>query len=143
MRRVIISIGLIAILCFSCQQQTEDGVLNQVIAKGGCPAAVARVAQKLDKGLHRFPKPPYNLDDWSAFHGNVESELSAAEGKCACFSDPCVYAREAISDLHWELSDLDYAIRHGFPIPSDRAELHKRAVDEIGEAVDLVHPFKM
>ena len=108
---------------------------------GSCVQSAQHASETWGGGLHQFANPPYDLNAWSSFRGNVESEISSAERDCACTGESCEKAREAMRDLRALVSDVDSTIRNG----SDASGFVQRqeAIDNrINEAAELARAGK-
>jgi hypothetical protein len=108
---------------------------------GSCVQSAQRASETWGSGLHQFANPPYDLNAWSTFRGNVESSIGSAESDCSCVDESCVKAREAMRDLRGLVSDLDSTIRNG----SDASDFVQRqeAIDnKINDAAELVRAGK-
>jgi hypothetical protein len=124
------------------KQGGSGGVETSSSSRGGsCVQSAQRASETWGSGLHQFANPPYDLNAWSSFRGNVESGISSAESDCSCADESCVKAREAMRDLRGLVSDLDSTIRNG----SDASDFVQRqeAIDnKINDAAELVRAGK-
>jgi hypothetical protein len=139
--KVIIVIAVIAVIWkvgIPKLRQHSGGEASKTAAQSSCPSAAARASEVWGSGLSRFVNPPYDIDAWSTFRGNVEAKISAAESECGCAEASCEKARAALHDLRSLVSDCDTAIRNGSPPPSDavqRQEAIDRQIDEAAESL--------
>jgi hypothetical protein len=120
------------------QQHSGSGTASKAGAQSSCPSAAARASEVWGSGLSRFVNPPYDIDAWLTFRGNVEAKISAAESECGCAEASCEKSRAALHDLRSLVSDCDTAIRNGSPPPSDavqRQEAIDRQIEEASESL--------
>jgi hypothetical protein len=125
------------------KKQGGGGVAETTASSGGgsCVQSAQRASETWGGGLHQFANPPYDLNAWSTFRGNVESSIGSAESDCNCADESCLKAREAMRDLRGLVSDLDSTIRNG----SDASGFVQRqeAIDnKINDAAELVRAGK-
>jgi hypothetical protein len=98
-----------------------------------CVNGAAAASERWGSGLARFVNPPYDLDAWGRFRGDVEAQIAKAQAQCGCAEESCRTAKNALSDLRGLVSELDTAIRTGGETPSDivrRQEAIDNAIDE-------------
>jgi hypothetical protein len=141
---------LIAVVIFAwrvlwpwIQQQTGSPAGAKTDAgQGSCTGSARRASEAWGSGLHRFVNPPYDVDAWSAFRGEVESKISQSESECGCSSESCTKVRGALRDLRSLVSELDTAIRSGSPPPSDAVQRQESIDRQIDEAAELVRAGK-
>jgi hypothetical protein len=98
-----------------------------------CVNGAAAASEQWGSGLARFVNPPYDLDAWGRFRGDVEARIARAQAQCGCAEESCRTAKNALSDLRGLVSELDTAIRTGGSTPSDivrRQEAIDNAIEE-------------
>jgi len=106
-------------------------------ADSSCVTKARQASEKWGSGLGRFVNPPYDLDAWSTFRGDVEAKIGAAESECSCAAESCQSVRGAMHDLRGLVADLDTSIRNGSPVPTDvvqRQESVDNAIDAARES---------
>lgn len=106
-----------------------------------CVRGAERASETWGSGLRQFVNPPYDLNAWSSFRGNVESRISDAESACSCSAESCTKVREAMRDLRSLVADLDSTIRNGSE-PSGFVERQGAIDDKINEAAELARAGK-
>ena len=98
-----------------------------------CVNGAAAASEQWGSGLARFVNPPYDLDAWGRFRGDVDARIARAQAQCGCSEESCRTAKTALSDLRGLVSELDTAIRSGGEMPSDivrRQESIDNSIDE-------------
>lgn len=124
------------------QQGSKTGVEASAASGGGsCVQSAERASETWGSGLRQFVNPPYDLNAWSTFRGNVESAINAAEADCDCSGESCEKARGAMRDLRALVSDLDSTIRNGSDA-SDFVQRQERIDNAINEAAQLARDGK-
>jgi len=99
-----------------------------------CSGAAQRASEAWGSGLRQFVNPPYDVNAWSTFRGEVESKITSAELQCNCSAESCVKTRGALTDLRGLISDLDRSIRNGSEPPSDAVSRQDSIDTRISEA---------
>lgn len=118
------------------KKQDSGGTTSTTRSDNSCVRGAERASEKWGSGLRQFVNPPYDLNAWSSFRSDVESNINAAEIACDCTAESCEKARSAMRDLRALTNDLDSAIRNG----SDASGFVERqeAIDNrISEASEL------
>ena len=112
-------------------------------ASGGssCVRSAERASETWGRGLRQFANPPYDLNAWSSFRTNVESQLNAADVECACAGESCEKARGAMRDLRQLMNDLESTIRNGSDA-SDFVQRQESIDTRINEAAELARAGK-
>ena len=118
------------------QRQGSVGTSKTASSDNSCISSAQRASEKWGSGLGQFVNPPYDLDAWSTFRGNVESSISAAESDCGCAAESCTKAREAMRDLRSLVADLDSTLRNGSD-PSGFVQRQEAIDNKINEAAAL------
>jgi len=107
-----------------------------------CVQSAQAASEAWGSGLKSFVNPPYDLNAWSSFRGDVESKITTAERGCTCADPSCEKVRDAMRDLRSLVSDLDNAIRSGGSPGSDIVQRQEAIDNRIDEAADLVRQGK-
>jgi hypothetical protein len=107
-----------------------------------CVGRAGSASNAWGNGLGRFVNPPYDVEAWASFKSDVTQHVSEAEAACACESESCVKAREAMSDLRNLISEMDNSIRSGEPPSSDLVRRQEGIDNTLDEARDLVRSGK-
>lgn len=146
--RIIRIIVVIALAYFAwkyvvpwVKQQGGRGVESSAAGGGSCVRSAESAAETWGSGLRQFVNPPYDLDAWSTFRGNVESGINAAEADCDCAGESCEKARGAMRDLRSLVNDLDSTIRSGSDA-SDFVQRQERIDNAINDAAELARAGK-
>ena len=100
-----------------------------------CGTSAQNASNAWGDGVSRFANPPYDLDAWASFTGDVEARISNAESQCTCGTPSCDKARGALRDLRSLVSEMDSAIRSGAPPPADLVQRQESIDDRIAESV--------
>jgi hypothetical protein len=123
------------------QRQGSGGKTTVASDDNSCISSAQRASERWGSGLGRFVNPPYDLDAWSTFRGNVESSISAAESDCSCAAESCTKAREAMRELRSLVADLDSTLRNGSD-PSGFVQRQEAIDNRISEAAALASAAK-
>jgi hypothetical protein len=110
--------------------------------ENSCVASAQRASEAWGGGLSRFVNPPYDLAAWSAFRGDVEAKITAAESECRDSSPSCEAARSAMSGLRSLVADMDRSITTGSAPPDDAVQRQAAIDTKIESAADLVRAGK-
>jgi hypothetical protein len=108
----------------------------------GCVNSAERASSAWGAGLGRFVNPPYDLDAWSNFKGDVDGKISQAESDCSCAEESCTKVKSAMSDLRTLVSDFDHAIRTGSSPGSDAVQRQEQIDRQIDDARELLRAGK-
>lgn len=128
--------------------QKMDGSRTSISsATGGgaddpCSRAAAQASERWGSGLAQFVNPPYDLNAWSSFKSNVDSQISSAESKCSCAKESCTKVRGAMGELRSLVSDMDRAIRTGGSPGGNIVQQQEHIDMLIEEAGDLARAGK-
>lgn len=106
-------------------------------AAGSCADGAARASEAWGSGLGRFVNPPYDLEAWGSFRGDVEAKIAKAQAECGCASESCAKAKNALGDLRTLIAELDSSIRSGMPPPGDAVQRQEAIDNAIESARDL------
>lgn len=109
---------------------------------GSCVQLAERAANAWGNGIGRFANPPYDVDAWSSFSGDVQDKISAAQSACDCEDDSCAKASAAMNDLSGLVGDLDAAIQDGSQPPGDLVRRQESIDGAVEQARDLVRSGK-
>lgn len=107
-----------------------------------CISSAERASEAWGSGLARYVNPPYDLDAWSNFKRDVDSQIRTAEADCRCADESCQKVRNAMSDLRNLAGDLDSAIRSGGSPGQDIVQRQEEIDRQIEQARDLVKAGK-
>ncbi|HEV7238497.1 MAG TPA: hypothetical protein VGQ36_04590 [Thermoanaerobaculia bacterium] len=118
------------------KEQGSSGKTTTASSDNSCVRGAERASEAWGSGLSQFVNPPYDLNAWSTFRGNVESRIGAAESACGCTAESCAKAKEAMRELRSLVADLDSTIRNGSD-PSGFVERQGAIDDRINEAAEL------
>lgn len=102
-----------------------------------CVSNAEAASESWGSGISRYANPPYDLNAWDGFRGDVERKIRAAESKCSCSSDSCTKVRQAMAELRGVIAESDSAIKGNGAPPSDmvqRQELIDNAINEARSA---------
>jgi hypothetical protein len=129
------------------KEEMGGSTASKVISSSGggdqnCVDSAARASEAWGSGLARYVNPPYDLDAWSNFKRDIDSQIRTAEADCRCTQESCQKVRDAMSELRNLAGDLDTALRSGGSPGQDivqRQEIIDRRIDE---ARDLVKAGK-
>lgn len=141
---VVIAIAYVAwkyVLPWVKQQGDRGAETTAASAGDSCVQSAENAAETWGSGLRQFVNPPYDLNAWSSFRGNVESEINAADADCDCAAESCGKARAAMRDLRSLVSDLDSTIRSGSDA-SDFVQRQERIDNALSEAAELARDGK-
>jgi hypothetical protein len=111
-------------------------------ADDSCISVAERASQAWGSGIGRFVNPPYDIDAWATFSGNVKSNIASAESACNCSAESCIKTRDAMHDLRNLVNDLDSSIRGGGPPPSDAVQRQATIDEQLNTAHELVRAGK-
>jgi len=124
------------------KKQTDKPAETTAASGGGsCVQSAEHASETWGSGLRQFVNPPYDLNAWATFRGNVESGINAAETNCDCAGESCEKARGAMRDLRALVNDLDSTIRNGSDA-SDFVQRQERIDNAINEAAALARDGK-
>lgn len=141
---VVVAIAYVAwkyVVPWVKQQGGRGSETTTASAGGACVRSAESASEAWGSGLRQFVNPPYDLDAWSSFRGNVESEINAADANCDCAAESCEKARVAMRELRSLVSDLDSTIRSGSDA-SDFVQRQERIDNAINEAAELASAGK-
>lgn len=125
------------------QKQTGSSTTSKSESgQSSCTTSASRASEAWGSGLHSFVNPPYDLNAWSSFRGDVESKIAAAESECSCSSESCTKVQSAMRDLRALVRDLDTAVRNGTAPPSDAVQRQEAIDRQIDDAAELVRSGK-
>lgn len=102
-----------------------------------CVNGAAAASERWGSGLAQFVNPPYDLDAWGRFRGDVDAQIAKAQAQCGCSEESCRTAKNALSDLRGLVAELDTAIRTGGEMPSDIVRRQESIDNAIHEARTL------
>jgi hypothetical protein len=113
-----------------------------ITADNSCVAAAERASESWGSGIGKFVNPPYDLEAWSTFSGNVKSSIAAAQSACEGSAESCVKARDGLRGLSSLVNDLDTSIRNGSPPPEDIVQRQDAVDTQINVARELARGGK-
>ena len=116
--------------------------LSSASGNSPCVSAAENASSTWGGGIGRYVNPPYDLNAWSSFKGNVDGKISNAESECSCSEESCRTARAAMSDLRGLVADLDSAIRGGASPGQDIVQRQEAIDNKINDARALVQSGK-
>lgn len=102
--------------------------------EGRCVQLANDAADRFGDGIGRFSSPPYDTEKWGKFVGKVENGIELAEAECACGSEPCQHARNAMRELDSLVGDLDRMIRRDTDRFIQPGTAMERVYDELNRA---------
>jgi len=121
----------------AASEASAGGGGDDQMESANCISRARRAASSLSDSMRQFSQPPVDKQEWTSAFLTVSGDIGAADDSCACTTDACYRAAEAVSELRDLSLSFDGTVRGGSRGISNPARGLERVYDLLDEAESL------